>query len=75
MGSLWFTSGCNRVLAPAEASGYIVAGQRIGVAHDGGQSQRLAFTLAHLEVFPMTHHVEAVALLGKTNSDLQRSDS
>ncbi len=31
--------------------------------------------LRALDLFPMTHHVECVALLGKTGHDLRRSDS
>jgi tRNA/tmRNA/rRNA uracil-C5-methylase (TrmA/RlmC/RlmD family) len=32
-------------------------------------------TLRAFDLFPMTHHVECVALLAKTGSDLRRSDS
>jgi tRNA/tmRNA/rRNA uracil-C5-methylase (TrmA/RlmC/RlmD family) len=32
-------------------------------------------TLRAFDLFPMTHHVECVALLEKTGSDLRRSDS
>ena len=38
------------------------------------QSQMIAFTLRPFDVFPMTHHIECVALLERTGSDLRRSD-
>ena len=39
------------------------------------QSHRIALTLRLIDLFPMTHHVECVALLEKTGSDLRRSES
>ena len=49
----------------------IVAGQRPVWSDVGGQSQTIALTLRVMYVFPMTHHVECVALLEKTGSDLR----
>jgi hypothetical protein len=51
------------VLMPAEASYGIAAGQRLVWAHDRGLSQTIEVTLRTMWVFPMTHHVECVALL------------
>lgn len=41
----------------------IVAGQRPVWSDVGGQSQTIALTLRPIDLFPMTHHVECVALL------------
>ena len=49
----------------------IVAGQRRVWSDVGGQSQAIALTLWPIELFPMTHHVECVALLTKTGSELR----
>lgn len=49
----------------------IVAGQRPVWSDVGGQSQTIALTLRPIDLFPMTHHVECVALLEKTGSDLR----
>jgi hypothetical protein len=35
---------------------------------------KIASTLRPIDLFSMTHHVECVALLEKTGSDLRRSD-
>lgn len=43
----------------------IVAGQLPVWADVGSQSQPIALTLSAIYVFPMTHHVECVVLLGK----------
>ena len=43
----------------------IAAGQRPFAACTGNCSQRIAFTLRARDLFPMTHHVECVALLEK----------
>ncbi|MEU4452993.1 hypothetical protein AB0F44_16795 [Nocardioides sp. NPDC023903] len=51
--------------SPTDASVDIIAGQRNSLPQEGRRSQRIAFTLASIKVFPMTHHVEAVALLEK----------
>ncbi|HEY9566177.1 MAG TPA: hypothetical protein VIR30_20645 [Nocardioides sp.] len=59
------------MLSPTDASVDIIAGQRNSLAQEGRRSQRIAFTLATIKVFPMTHHVECVALLTKTGSDLR----
>ncbi|MGY0541554.1 hypothetical protein ACW14X_28830 [Nocardioides sp. YJ-D4] len=63
LGSLWFAEGRNRVLAPADTQDGIAAAQRIVLAQESRQPQRIALTLASIKAFPMTHHVEAVALL------------
>ncbi len=49
----------------------IVAGQRPVWSDVGTQSQTIARTLSAIYVFPMTHHVECVALLEKAGSDLR----
>lgn len=41
----------------------IAAGQRPVRSDVGSQSQAIALTLSATYVFPMTHHVECVALL------------
>ena len=41
----------------------IVAGQRPVWSDVGSQSQSIALTLSASYVFPMTHHVECVAIL------------
>ena len=43
----------------------IVAGRRAVWSDVGGQSQTIALTLSPFDLFPMTHHVECVALLEK----------
>jgi len=47
------------------------AGQRLVCSHDRSCRQTIALTLRSLRVFPMTHHVECVALLEKTDPDLR----
>ena len=42
------------------------AGQRLGFAHERNCRQTSALTLNTLAVFPMTHHVECVAILTPT---------
>ena len=44
----------------------IVAGQTPVWTDVGSQSQAIAFTLIAIDVFPMTHHIECVALLTRT---------
>jgi hypothetical protein len=51
------------------------AGRRRVSSHERRCPQTIALTLRTIRVFPMTHHVECVALLERTGSDLQRSDS
>ncbi len=41
----------------------IVAGQRLVWPDVASQSQTIALTLIAIYLFPMTHHVECVALL------------
>ncbi len=48
----------------------IAAGQRPVWSDVGGQSQRIALTLRPIDLFSMTHHVECVALLERSDSDL-----
>ena len=43
----------------------IVAGQRQVWSDVGRQSQAIALTLRPIVLFPMTHHVECVALLAR----------
>ena len=69
MGSLWFATGRNRVLAPVEAQSDVAAGQRMDLTQESSRSLTIAFTLATIKAFPMTHHVECVALLTKAGSD------
>ncbi len=49
----------------------IAAGQRLVSSDERSCRQRIAFTLNPMCAFPMTHHVECVALLEKTGSDLR----
>jgi hypothetical protein len=51
------------------------AGQPLVCSHERSCCQRIALTFRIVGVFSMTHHVECVALLEKTGSDLRRSDS
>lgn len=48
------------------ASNCNAAGQGLVWAHARSRPQRLAPTLSPIGVFPMTHHVECVALLEPT---------
>jgi hypothetical protein len=41
------------------------AGQRLVCSHERSCRQRIALTLGTIGVFPMTHHVECVALLAR----------
>lgn len=63
LGSLWFASDCNRVLWPTGASSTSSQVRQSVLAQEGIRSQVIAFALASIKAFPMTHHVEAVALL------------
>jgi hypothetical protein len=47
------------------------AGQRLVSTAERSRRQRFAFTLRTVGVFPMTHHVECVALLTKSGSGLR----
>lgn len=49
----------------------IAAGQRPPSPPEPSRPQGIALTLRIISVFPMTHHVECVALLTKTGSDLR----
>lgn len=48
----------------------IAAGQRPVTVHDRRRPQRIASTLRIMYVFPMTYHVDCVALLEKPAPDL-----
>ena len=58
-----FATSRKGVLAMSRRNGGIVAGQRLVWSDVGGQSQTIALTLEPIDLFPMTHHVECVALL------------
>jgi len=58
-------------LAPAVPEGGIAAGQGPVSPPERGRPQRIAFTLVIVGAFPMTSHVECVALLEKTGPDLR----
>lgn len=63
MGSLCFAKTCNGLQTPAEAADVIVAGQPLLLAHSRSRAQRFSIPRNVTGVFPMTHHVECVALL------------
>jgi hypothetical protein len=75
LGSLSFAKPRNEVpLSPGVQNG-IAAGHGLVRPHERRRTQSIAPTLRATNDFPMTHHVECVALLEKTGSDLRRSDS
>jgi hypothetical protein len=51
--------------------GDIAAGQRQVCSDERSWRQRMALALRTIGAFPMTHHVECVALLEKTGPDLR----
>jgi hypothetical protein len=53
----------NRVLTSATAENGIGAGQRPVWPHGRSRPQLIELTLSTIGVFPMTHHVECVAIL------------
>jgi hypothetical protein len=55
----------NGVPTPSGEEISISAGQRRLRTDDRSRPQGIAVTLSRLDVFPMTHHVERVALLAK----------
>ena len=63
MGSLCFAKPRNSAPAPAVLEHGIAAGQRPVSPSKRRRPQRIASTLRTVGVFPMTHHVECVALL------------
>ena len=71
MGSLCFAKARNTAPTPAVPEDGIAAGQRPVSPPERSRPQWIAFTLVIIGVFPMTHHVECVALLEKTGSDLR----
>jgi hypothetical protein len=68
MGSLWFAKARNLAPAPAVPEDGIAAGQRPVPPPARSRSQRIALTLSPIGGFPMTHHVECVALLTRSGS-------
>jgi len=75
MGSLCCAHARIGLLTTSDRSGGIAAGQRAVSPVGCSPSQRIALTLGPFDLFAMTSHVECVALLEKTGSDLRRSDS
>lgn len=71
MGSLCSAKARNPAPPPAVPEDGIAAGQRPVSPPEHSRPQRIAPTLSAVDVFPMTHHVECVALLTKTRSDLR----
>jgi hypothetical protein len=59
------------VLARRGVSGGKSAGQRAVSSDERSCRQRIALTLRIIGAFPMTSHVECVALQEKTGSDLR----
>ena len=71
MGSLSFAIARNWTLTTAGVKNDIAAGQGLVRPHARGRPQTIALRLTVMYVFPMTHHVECVALLTKSGSDLR----
>lgn len=71
MGSLSFASTRNWVPPSPDVESSIGAGHRLVRPLVRRRPQRIAPTLRVMYVFPMTHHVECVALLEKSGSDLR----
>lgn len=71
MGSLWFANPRIAALTTSPGSDRIAAVQRSGSPARCRLSQRIGLTLNGIQVIPMTHHVECVALLEKADSDLR----
>lgn len=65
MGSLSFAIALTRTLATARFQNGIAAGHGLFRSLERRGSQGIAPTLSVRDVFPMTHHVECVALLTK----------
>jgi len=74
LGSLWFAKARNTAPAPAVPKDGIAAGQRLVSPKERSQPQRIAVALNSIGAFPMTFHLECVAHLVKSDSDLRRSD-
>jgi len=66
LGSLSFAKARNTAPAPAVPEDGISAGQRMVSPPERSRPQRISVTLRAPGVFPMTHHVECVALLERT---------
>lgn len=65
MGSLSFANAFNAAPPSSTAQMSITAGQGLVSPGERSRSQPVAVTLTVMYVFPMTHHVECVALLTK----------
>ena len=63
--------GSQRQAEAIGVPGEKAAGQRLVISHGRSCRQRVALTLRPIDLIPMTHHVECVALLEKTGSDLR----
>ncbi len=70
-GSVSFAKARNTAPVPAVPEDGIAAGQRPVSPPERSRPQRIALTLILVGVFPMTHHVECVALLTQTGSHLR----
>ena len=70
MGPLSFAIAHTWTPPPARVQRSIVAGQGLFRPHERRESQGIASTLTVADVFPMTHHVECVALLERTGPGL-----
>lgn len=68
LGSLSFANAFNPARPPSTGQMGITAGQRLVSPVARSRSQALAVTLTAMYVFPMTHHVECVALLEPVTS-------
>lgn len=71
LGSLSFAITRSWTPMPARVQNGIAAGHSLVRPHVPSQQQRIASTLRVMSVFPMTHHVECVALLNRTGPDLR----
>ena len=71
MGSLSFAIARNWTPATAGVQNDIAAGQGLVRPHALGRPQTIALRLTVMYVFPMTSHVECVALLVKSDSGLR----
>jgi hypothetical protein len=63
LGSVCFAKVRKGVPMPSGDEISISAGQRRLRTEDRSRPQRIAITLSRFDLFPMTHHVECVALL------------
>lgn len=63
LGSLSFAITRTGTPGPARVQNGIAAGHELVPPHERRRPQRIALTLSAMNLFPMTHHVECVALL------------